>query len=386
MTLEAVDSGVTVREYAHLTTESVQQNLDQALITPSAFRWLCRYSENLTNSGSEALVRVENSHWLQLDNYVGVIETPCGTHIEILPKHFDGGDDKQRARNVLIRMLERALDLPVKEVGPAELHTFKAPLREWLMSRFLLALDRLVKSGLRFVYHRIEEEQRFLRGRLDVPRQIRRPPGRQHLFDLRHDIFDPNRAENRLLRLALDRVCHLTNDPSNWRIARELDSYLSPIPPSLNVGSDFRQWQHDRLMAYYDPVKPWCELILREQLPMTVAGEWQGLSLLFPMEKLFERYVADCLKQKMARSATVVTQAASKHLCKHNDCQWFELHPDILVSRGQQKWVLDTKWKRLNQFPSVISSKPANGDQVKTGQRERPGQSCFTPPHPLAAS
>jgi DNA-binding winged helix-turn-helix (wHTH) protein len=25
-------------------------------------------------------------------------------------------------------------------------------------------------------------------------------------------------------------------------------------------------------------------------------------------------------------------------------------------------------------------------DQLKTGQRERPGQSCFTPPHPLAAS
>lgn len=35
---------------------------------------------------------------------------------------------------------------------------------------------------------------------------------------------------------------------------------------------------------------------------------------------------------------------------------------------------------------SVITSKPANGDQVKTGQRERPGQSCFTPPNPLAAS
>jgi 5-methylcytosine-specific restriction enzyme subunit McrC len=92
-------------------------------------------------------------------------------------------------------------------------------------------------------------------------------------------------------------------------------------------------------------------------LPMTVAGQWESLSLLFPMEKLFERYVADCLKQKIARSATVVTQAASKHLCKHNDCQWFELQPDILVSRGQQKWVLDTKRKRLNQFLNTTKNK-----------------------------
>jgi 5-methylcytosine-specific restriction enzyme subunit McrC len=102
-------------------------------------------------------------------------------------------------------------------------------------------------------------------------------------------------------------------------------------------------------MAYYKDVKPWCELILNEQLPMTVAGQWQGLSLLFPMEKLFERYVADCLRRKLAGTATVVSQAARQHLCRHGESDWFELRPDLLISRGSQDWILDTKWKRLNQ-------------------------------------
>ena len=31
----------------------------------------------------------------------------------------------------------------------------------------------------------------------------------------------------------------------------------------------------------------------------------------------------------------------------------------------------------MAQLSSVITSKPANGDQVKTGQRERPGQELF---------
>jgi 5-methylcytosine-specific restriction enzyme subunit McrC len=246
-------------------------------------------------------------------------------------------------------MLEGALDLPAKEVGPAALHTFRVPIREWLMSRFLLALDQLVKRGMRFIYHRVEEERRFLRGRLEIAKQIRRPPGRQHMFDLQHDVFDPNRPENRLLRLALDRVCHLTRDPTNWRIARELDTYLSPIPPSQHIGEDFRHWQHDRLMAYYKGVKPWCELILNEQFPMTVSGQWQGLSLLFPMEKLFERYVGDCLRRRLASTATVVSQAARQHLCRHGESDWFELRPDLLISRGSQNWILDMKWKRLNQ-------------------------------------
>jgi 5-methylcytosine-specific restriction enzyme subunit McrC len=352
-----VDRDITVREYARLTTASVEPDLDQAQVSASVFRWLCQYNESLKASGASALVQIESRQWLRLSNYVGVIETPGGTRIEILPKHFDAGDDIHRARQLLIRMLEGALDLPAKEVGPATLHTFKVPLREWLMGRFLLALDHLVKRGVRFVYHRIEEERHFLRGRLDLSKQIRRPPGRQHFFSLQHDIFDPDRPENRLLRSALDRVCRLTHDPGNWRIARELDAYLSPIPPSQNVDQDFRHWQHDRLMTHYTPVKPWCQLILKEQLPMTVSGEWHGLSLLYPMEKLFERYVAACLRRKLTNTATVVEQPTRRHLCRHRMSDWFELRPDLLVSRGSQDWILDTKWKRLNQALTTTKDK-----------------------------
>jgi len=120
---------ITVREYGRLTTADIKSTLDEAQVSPSAFQWVCRVSENLSASGA-ALVQIEGRQWLRLDNYVGVIETPCGTRIEILPKYLDAGDDVSRARHLLIRMLERALGLPDREVGPAVLHTFKAPLGE----------------------------------------------------------------------------------------------------------------------------------------------------------------------------------------------------------------------------------------------------------------
>jgi len=41
---------------------------------------------------------------------------------------------------------------------------------------------------------------------------------------------------------------------------------------------------------------------------------------------------------------------------------------------------------RLMVLPSVVTPKPANGGQGKTGQRERPGLSCFILPPPVAAS
>ncbi|NAT58406.1 restriction endonuclease, partial [Pseudomonas syringae pv. actinidifoliorum] len=308
---------VTVREYARLTTSNIPNpTLDVAQVSPSAFDWLCETSSRFSKAGA-ALVQVEGRRWLKLDNYVGALETPCGTRIEILPKHFEEGDCIQQSRALLKRMIQKSLDLPTRKVGATSLQRFDAPLTEWVMSSFLEALDHLIKRGLRFDYQRVEEEQRYLRGQLNTARQVRQPPGRQHQFQIRHDIFQPDRAENRLLKTALDIVCKTTQDPSNWRLSHELRSMLLEIPVSRDTTQDFKQWRHDRLMAHYQPVKPWCELIIQQQTPLAIAGEWHGMSLLFPMEKLFERYVAACLRDSLPPDATLHTQRSSEYLCTH---------------------------------------------------------------------
>ncbi|MGB8379384.1 MAG: McrC family protein [Rhodanobacteraceae bacterium] len=209
-------------------------------------------------------------------------------------------------------------------------------------------MDKLVKRGLRFDYHRVREEQRFLQGRLDIARQLGQPPGRAHLFQIAHDLFDANRPENRLLCTALDCVFRLTRDGGNWRMAHELASLLSDIPRSGNIAADFRHWGNDRLLAHYRPARPWCELILSGQTPLSVLGEWHGISLLFPMERLFERYVGVCLRRTLPFDAQLTPTASSKYLCVHREENWFQLKPDVLLQRGGVRWVLDTKWKRLD--------------------------------------
>ena len=96
---------------------------------------------------------------------------------------------------------------------------FNAPLSEWVMRRFLLELDRVLKRGLRFDYQRVEEQLPFLRGQLNVMAQLRQPPGRDHHFHVRHDVYLPDRPENRLLKLALERVRVTTSmlTTGDWR-------------------------------------------------------------------------------------------------------------------------------------------------------------------------
>jgi 5-methylcytosine-specific restriction enzyme subunit McrC len=76
---------------------------------------------------------------------------------------------------------------------------------------------------------------------------------------------------------------------------------MQAIPASRQVKLDFTHWRNDRLLAHYQPIRPWCELILGEQIPLAVQGQSKGISLLFPMERLFEQHVARTLKQQLPR-------------------------------------------------------------------------------------
>lgn len=321
--------------------------LDQAAVSETAFEWLCKESERLRKAGA-GLVQLEGRRWLRLDNYVGVLEAPDGTRIEILPKTFDERDDATQARRLLQRMLQRCLHLEPRISAPTNLQVFDGPLTEWVIQQFLAALDTLVKRGLRFDYHAIEEERRFLRGRLLVDRQLRRPPGRAHFFQVEHEVFDADRPENRLLRSALDKVCRQAKEAGNKRLAYELAHQLLEIPPSRDFPRDFAQWRVDRLTAHYRPVRPWCSLILNEQNPLTVLGDWTGNSLLFPMEKVFESYVEGCLRLAMRPGQELKAPAASQYLTRHNEQPWFQLRPDFLLLEGTSTTVLDAKWKRLD--------------------------------------
>jgi len=259
-------------------------------------------------------------------------------------------------------MIAASINLPARVSGEASLQLFDAPLSEWVMERFLISLDQLIKRGIRSDYVRIEAQERFLKGRLNISQQIRQHPGRQHIFQIEHDILVPDRPENRLLKTALEVIAKYVQKPESWRLAQSLRTLFQEIPVSSDVDADFKRWSKGRLIAHYQPIRPWCELILYQQMPLSIVGQWHGISMLFPMEKLFERYVAASLSKALDLECKLITQAASQSLCIHNGSTMFQLRPDLLIERGSQRWVLDTKWKKINKNDRSSNYKMSQSD------------------------
>lgn len=349
---------ITVREYAYLSIAYAgcpESTIDHAYISTSAFDHLCELSASFSRHGAKVF-ELAGRRKLRLDQYVGVLETKCGTRIEILPKHVDIEPRESnetviaKERELLKKMLKVSLHLPYRDAGEANLSRFKQPIHEWIIDQFLCNFEKLIQRGLRFDYQRVQEEQKYLRGQLQHVKHMRQSPARKHIFPIEHDIYEVDRPENRLIKTALEVVCKKTRSSKNWKLAQELRLMTGEIPKSRNIAQDFKQWQSVRLLALYADIKPWTELILSEYMPVSTQGGWRGMSLLFPMEKLFEHYVTYHLRRNL-KSWEIKTQVSSQYICLHEDKPIFKLRPDIHIQHKQtkQKIILDTKWKLLDQ-------------------------------------
>ncbi|MFH4268303.1 restriction endonuclease, partial [Acinetobacter baumannii] len=75
----------------------------------------------------------------------------------------------------------------------------------------------------------------------------------------------------------------------------------------------------------------WCELILGNEIPFAVKGINQARSILFPMEKLFEKYVEIQLSKQLIKGAKLEAQKSSKYLAQYNSKDIFNLIPDLTI-------------------------------------------------------
>lgn len=326
------------REYEHIRRGDIPD---------AAFAWLETLASQ-RKSGEKEFLR-HHGKSLQVRNFVGILETPDGTCIEILPKTADTASP-EADRALLWKMLHVVNDMPFHETADAALEKRQGSLLEILVARFLQEVSRIVHRGIRSDYVRVTAETAFIKGRLRVAQQIRQPLSRQHRFQIEYDCFLPNRAENRLIKSALQYVTKSSRHLDNQRLARELLFAFDSIPTSTQINADFSRWSSQRDMVHYRAAKPWVELILLREAPWFLQGKWQGISLLFPMEKLFERYVAARLRQKLNQSYSLVEQS-SKHslIAKHESKALFQLKPDMCIREGgNTRLVLDAKWKRLD--------------------------------------
>jgi len=346
---------LTIYEFDALAAVGADfSGIDSVHTVPSSvFGWLEEQCLRAADAGEAAWLKWgqrRGRRVIQVTSFVGVIRAPDGFQIEVLPKvgKLIGGGAVE-ARQLLIEMLCCLNGFRHVRTDSAKLTAARMPLLEIFISEFLQSVEHIVKRGLRSDYRLHQDNLFALRGKLLISPHLRQNLFRADRFFTEHDEFSTNRPENRLLHAALRQVMLLTGTQANQRLARELDFVFADVPHSTQTRIDFQQVRLDRGMGYYTEALAWARLILDEESPLTGSGHHSAPSLLFPMEAVFEAFVAKHLARQLAPPHILKTQARSHHLIRHRDRDWFRLKPDLLIRDSEQDLlVLDTKWKLLD--------------------------------------
>ena len=226
------------------------------------------------------------------------------------------------------------------------------------ISQFLQSVSQLLKQGLRSDYVSEQGNLAFMKGKLMLSAQLRHNAVNRHKFCVDYDEYMPDCAANRLLHSTLDKLLSLKLSSENQRWLYELCFAFDGIPLSRDIESDMNSLRIERGMTHYSEPMAWAQLILRGMSPSALQGNTKAISLLFPMEAVFESFVAQTLPYELPSHLKVFPQAATYSLVKHGIKDCFKLRPDLLIQSRQPiqtKMVMDTKWKQVNSSQQKIT-------------------------------
>jgi 5-methylcytosine-specific restriction enzyme subunit McrC len=313
----------------------------------------------VANAAGSNVLYERNGH-LHASQMVGVLATrDCS--LEILPKVDPEAPDEEAGtvRSRLVDMLDVALDLKLGAGEAAKIARNAPSLLEILIRIFAEQLLTQVRRGLPRTYIPCEDDLPALRGSLDIRRQFTVHAVRPDRLACRYDVLSHDTPLLQLMKACVVRLVRHARRTSTRRLLDELRILLADV-------SDVLPAQAARKIALDRTTHGWRSLLaLARQL---FGRDWQdtrsareapeGISLLFPMNDLFEAYVAALARRALSPFEIDVKAQGGGAFCladwsdedEERPGRLFATKPDLMLRRnGRTLAIIDTKWKVIGR-------------------------------------
>lgn len=281
---------------------------------------------------------------LSSSRHVGIVALPDGPTIEIVPKS---------AGNNFVWLLQYANGVDVQTVQHRTDVQRGTAFLDALAALFVDEVGSILQQGLAQAYHREQETEKFLRGQLDVQRQLQTQGPTATEFEVGYDELTADITANQgvlyasvlLKRLTTDRRLRQRLDQQITRLRREIS--LRQIRPH-----ELADIEVTRLNGYYRDALRLAELIIRNvYIEELREGDRGSYGLLINMDKIFEAVVERSFRDAIEKTEAwngwrVVGQANVTGLVTGGTPR-VQMHPDFIVRNVEDEVVFtgDAKWK-----------------------------------------
>lgn len=352
----------TVFEYGYLVSDKDSGRINHALALPAhLFEWLEQRCLRDDADNTHRLLTLRSQRGvktLQVKNYAGVISLPGNAFIEVLPKTGRHDDNADTARQQLLMMLRTLKSFRHIATSASSVRTSKMPLMDIFIQQFIDSVQQIVRKGLKRDYIRQQDNLPWMKGKLRVSAQLSKNSVRRDRFQVEFDEYSTDRPENRILKTAIDKVYRQVSNPQLLLQLNPLQMHFDDITPVGDVSVAFDQVRLDRHMHHYEHALAWAKLILLGQSPHCMQGDANAISLLFPMEAVFESFVTAWMRHNYDENWHVDAQVNSHTLVRLNGNGLFKLRPDIRLrprkENGAKTVICDVKWKIVESGKATL--------------------------------
>lgn len=350
----------TITENADFENDEKYKYLDAAVFH-DLVEFIHEFSEDEENADALDFMRISYKRnvgdVVTIKNYVGLIQMNNGYQVQVLPKiSFDSGEDagNKETKRLFLKMLKSMKDFPSKVFNDASLKVDRMNLYEIFINMYLQEVRQLIKRGIKSAYVGQEDNLKFYKGKFLTSQHIKTNMAHKERFYVAYDEFHPNRPENKLVKATLLKLQKLTTSAENSKEIRQLLTAFEMVEPSTNYTKDFSQVKIDRNTKDYEMLMQWSKVFLLNKSFTTFSGKNTSRALLFPMESVYESYVAQQMKKVLGPAGWEVSSQDKGYYLFMEPRRQFALRPDIVCKRGDRTVIMDTKWKIL------INSERAN--------------------------
>ena len=306
---------------------------------------------------------------IKANNYVGFIQNGEDV-IEIYPKVFRDIINIEQNKELMLRHIFYWFDYCRKWKFPfnqASLDTIDIKeFPELIINLIANQFFETVSKQPLTMYQEMEEALQTPRGSINFKRYINNSLSYGNFQNVECDyepfLFD-NKA-NRIIKFCARLLMSQTKFTENLRLLQEVIFILDEVEDLPYTVHDVEKTSFNSFFDDYSKVMDSCKIILNQQLYSSNLYDLSQWCMLFPMEYIFEDFLAGFLETHFSNKWKVEYQKSELYLS--NDPHAFRMQHDIFLTHKdnpERKIIVDTKYKlREKNFKTDIKKGVAQND------------------------
>lgn len=293
-----------------------------------------------------------DGNWAKAKNYIGFIQVD-GFQLEIFPKVFS----KQALTDNNLRVIAKHIffwfdycyrwKFPFSSVNLDTIDCSNLPelIINLMAEQILLAIT----ENPLLLFEEVEETLTMPKGKINFSRYLSNglSNGNHHKLECDRELLLYDNTLNRIIKYVTRQLMHRAKYSATHAKLNEILFLLDEVSDDQFTSSSLDKVRLNPFFDRYIDIIGICRLILDQQIYSNTYKQESQWSLLFPMEYIFEEFIAGFIEAKFSDKWIVDYQKSDMFLTEEPNKAFLMKHDIMLTLRSDKnvKVIIDTKYK-----------------------------------------